>query len=58
MKTLKSRLHLFFFLQLTTSIETPTRIVFILKDWNNLPINIIEARDIDEFIYILNYCNY
>jgi len=31
-----------------------------IKDWNNLPINIIEASDIDEFTYLLNlnYCNY
>ena len=31
-----------------------------IKDWNNLPINVIEARDLDEFTYLLNvnYCNY
>jgi len=31
-----------------------------IKDWKNLPISIIEARDIDEFTYLLNlnYCNY
>ena len=30
-----------------------------IKDWNNLPISIIESRDLDEFIYLLNYnfCN-
>ena len=31
-----------------------------IKDWNNLSINVIEARDLDEFTYLLNvnYCNY
>ena len=30
-----------------------------IKDWNNLPIDVIEARDLDEFTYLLNvnYCN-
>ena len=30
-----------------------------VKDWNELPINIIESRNLDEFIYVLNlhYCN-
>ena len=30
-----------------------------IKDWNNLPISIIESRDLDEFIHLLNYnfCN-
>ena len=25
-----------------------------IKDWNNLPISIIESRDLDEFIHLLN----
>ena len=31
-----------------------------IKDWNDLPINVIEASDLDEFVYLLNvnYCNY
>ena len=31
-----------------------------IKGWNNLPINVIESRDINEFIYLLNLssCNY
>ena len=31
-----------------------------IKDWNNLPINMIEARDLNEFTYLLNlnYCNH
>ena len=30
-----------------------------IQDWNNLLINVIEARDINEFTYLLNlnYCN-
>ena len=30
-----------------------------IKDWNNLPISIIESRDLDEFIHLFNYnfCN-
>ena len=24
-----------------------------IKDWNNLPINVIEARDLDEFTYLM-----
>ena len=30
-----------------------------VKDWNELPINIIESRNLDGFIYVLNlhYCN-
>ena len=33
-----------------------------IKDWNNLPINVIEARDLDEFTYliiviIINVCD-
>ena len=31
-----------------------------INKWNNLPINVIESRDINEFTYILNFnsCNY
>ena len=31
-----------------------------IKEWNNLPINVIESRDINEFTYLrnLNSCNY
>ena len=26
----------------------------IMKEWNNLPLNVIESRDINEFTYLLN----
>ena len=28
-----------------------------IRDWNNLPIIIIELRDLNKFTYLLNFCN-
>ena len=44
---------------LLTAISNNSYYPRTVKDWNELPINIIESRNLDEFIYVLNlhYCN-